>query len=93
MCSIYCKCPETNQKFLLCILYQLAVAWQKIDPCEDTEDTKAGKTDSVKFVGTLPISRQQQISGFKKTFHNIVQYHVTYLWFIKMCIPILNIKS
>lgn len=22
--------------------------------CEDTEDTKAGKTDSVKFAGTLP---------------------------------------
>lgn len=92
MCSEYCECPETYQKFLLCTLHPLAVAWRKIDPCEDTEDTKAGKTDSVKFVGTLPISKQQYISGFKKTFHNIVQNHVTYLQLIQMRIPVLNIK-
>lgn len=92
MCSEYYECPETYQKFLLCILHSLAVAWGKTDLREDTENTKAGKRDSVKFVGPLPISRQQYISGLKKTFRNIVQYHVIYLQFIQMCIPVLNIK-
>lgn len=82
MCSEYCQYPEIYQKFLLCIPHPLAAAWRKTDLWEDTEDTKAGKTDPVEFVGTLPISKQQYISGFKKRFNNIVQYHVTYLQFI-----------
>ena len=49
------RCPATYRKFPLYSLHQVAVAWEK-SAYEDTEDTKAGKTDSVKFAGILPIS-------------------------------------
>lgn len=40
----------------LCIFYTKLLLHGKKSACEDTEDTKAGKTDSVKFAGILPIS-------------------------------------
>lgn len=51
----YCKCPETYQKFFCTFSINLLLHGEK-NPYEDTEDINAGKTDSVKFAGILPIS-------------------------------------
>lgn len=60
--TICSKNNEIYQKFLLYILHQFAVAWKK-NICEDTEDTKAGKTDSVKLLAlSLSVNNKKFLS-------------------------------